>query len=313
MAKAPASPTHSTSPAKCLFEVTTLPQRYFGEGRACRLRKSVLQAIAKYANPDGTNAYPSLKTLAEHCFVTERSVRTTITWLASNNLLEVEYKKGFGTKGKTNRYTVKIPRDPEAQTSTSEDAGPGSLEDVPGSLEGPDPEVSESDPEAQTSSNRPLNRPLNRPSDINRPNEQNEPDFQKRNYRQKHGQRKNRSEELREAALLARELTFISRGTVRFLDNNISRISRHLAEFSYDELREAFEHEFALAEDDDERLAYLAHNFSQTADQTAHCNRRRKQEREIKQQNRCPENRQSPQTSLELNLGSSSLHANEIP
>lgn len=243
-----------------------LPKRYFGDGVAARLRKSVLMAIAKFANPDGTNAYPALQTLATMCFVSEKSVRTTIKWLEAQELLQVEYKKGLKC---ANRYTVIVPSDLEAQTSTSKSNGPGGFEGIPGSFGGGNLEaITSADLEAQTSNNRPY-RLLKTPPTYNCPHEEDK----NISSSQRHGQN-TKGLKTEEATLLARELSFISRGTVHFLDKQVRQLARHLKEFTYEELSEVFDEQYKRIEDDPEQLGYLAFNFAQTADQHAYCRRR---------------------------------------
>jgi hypothetical protein len=91
--------------------VNAIPSRYFGKQRARILRKLVLLAIAKNANADGANAWPSLETIACRCLVTTEAVRKAMRWLVKRRLLKVESKGAPTSKfGRTNRYTILFPK-----------------------------------------------------------------------------------------------------------------------------------------------------------------------------------------------------------
>ena len=182
-----------TTKIKAVLDVRSLPVSLFedapGRSRsASRTRKSVLWAIASWANPDGTNAYPSLKTITEACGLTERGLRKVIRWLEMNGFLDVEYKAG---RNGTNKYAVIISEESRAvaqaryslKNPTTGDPGrfdisARSTEDtpvqgIPGTLEHQTrnqtashaelgtkhPELCTKDPEQAGSPNRPLDRP----------------------------------------------------------------------------------------------------------------------------------------------------------
>jgi predicted transcriptional regulator len=88
-----------------------------GKTSAARIRKFVFMTLASYANPDGSNAYPSITTIAVNCGLSDRQMQRIITWLEKHGLLHVEYKKG--PKGQ-NRYRLLFPADPDSTVSTSD-------------------------------------------------------------------------------------------------------------------------------------------------------------------------------------------------
>ena len=99
--------------------VSLIPNERFGKpGKARYLRKLALIAIAKSADADGKNAYPSQETIAERCGASVRSVREAIKWLEENGLLSVELKaKRTSERGWTNRYTILFPAEGTPGTS----------------------------------------------------------------------------------------------------------------------------------------------------------------------------------------------------
>lgn len=168
-----------------------IPVSRFGKGKARRLRKAVLLAIASSADADGTNAYPGLETLARRCLASERAVRTVIDWWVRRGLLKVEYKASrLGTntyvilleeakkevpKRTRTRKAMPKPKDPEARLPGEDvearlpgdvevfEDRPGSVENIPGSLEHVPGSV-DNRPGSLTSTNRPTNRPILPPS-----------------------------------------------------------------------------------------------------------------------------------------------------
>jgi hypothetical protein len=73
-----------------------------GEALTCSQYKTLL-AIASYAAPDGTNAFPGLDSIARRARVNKRTAQRAIVALERAGDLLVEYKAG--PKG-TNRYVV---------------------------------------------------------------------------------------------------------------------------------------------------------------------------------------------------------------
>ena len=176
-------------PIRALLDVMDrIPEKKFGRGPSRRLRKLVLLGLAASADPDGSNAFPSLNTLARRSLATERSVRRAIEWWAARGIISVEYKAG---RNGTNLYTIHFERalqerkrtrkthgldvdtgfpgqgrpGPDLDTGGPGDAdnaigGGGHFEDVPG----------HSEPLGghQVSANRPSDRAF-RPSEFNRP------------------------------------------------------------------------------------------------------------------------------------------------
>jgi hypothetical protein len=74
--------------------------------KAAKTRRDVFLMLASYAGADGKGAYPSMKTLADNCCISEKQVQRIIAWLEANGLLLVKHK---GSKDGTNLYTVLIP------------------------------------------------------------------------------------------------------------------------------------------------------------------------------------------------------------
>ena len=139
---------------RCLFDVRSLSEEHFGAKRdpvpegskpgvtgsltkgvktgQVRLRKAVLMTIASYADPDGTNAWPSMKTLSSECLACERSIRSAIAWLRDNSLLKVEPK---GTGSRLNMYTIRVPKNAATQSAVSTEAPTGKMERSSGKME----------------------------------------------------------------------------------------------------------------------------------------------------------------------------------
>jgi hypothetical protein len=90
---------------KAVLDARDVPIDLFGSGKGRMTRKFVFMMIATWADPDGTNSYPSVKTIAGNCGMTERGARKIILWLETNGLLIVEYKSG---PHGTNKYTVNV-------------------------------------------------------------------------------------------------------------------------------------------------------------------------------------------------------------
>lgn len=88
-----------------------IPRHYFGTDKARILRKLVLVAIAASANADGSDAWPSLQTLAERCLVSVRAVQDIVDWLEERGLILRESKAVPvpGKKTHTNRYHIVFP------------------------------------------------------------------------------------------------------------------------------------------------------------------------------------------------------------
>jgi hypothetical protein len=93
--------------------VDAIPAERFGTDRGRLLRKLVLIAIAKSADPDGTGAYPCMETVARRCLVTIEAVRLAINWLVKHDLLKVESRAApiiTSKFGRPNRYTILFPK-----------------------------------------------------------------------------------------------------------------------------------------------------------------------------------------------------------
>ncbi len=82
-----------------------IPAERFGTGRARILRKLVLVAIAKYADADGTNAMPSVESLAKVCLVTKRAIYPVLEWFQAQGVLDIDYKAG---RHGCNRYAIQF-------------------------------------------------------------------------------------------------------------------------------------------------------------------------------------------------------------
>lgn len=72
-----------------------------------RLHKWLLEKIAAAANPDGTNAFPGIGTLARETGWSERQVSTGIDWLVKRGILLKEFKAvGVGVRRYVNKYRI---------------------------------------------------------------------------------------------------------------------------------------------------------------------------------------------------------------
>jgi hypothetical protein len=103
--------------------IHAIPSERFGTDRGRLLRKLVL--IAKSSDRDGTNAWPSMETIARRCLVSIEAVRKAINWLVTHGLLAVESKAAPITTskfGRPNRYTILFP-EPEHIQMEVVDAG----------------------------------------------------------------------------------------------------------------------------------------------------------------------------------------------
>jgi hypothetical protein len=117
--------------------VDAIPQECFGTGRGKLLRKLVLIAIAKSADRDGTNAYPSMETIAHRCMVTVEAVRKTINWLAEHGLLKVESKAVPTSRyGRTNKYVILFPKHMQIEVVGASEERNTTLEERNTTLEG---------------------------------------------------------------------------------------------------------------------------------------------------------------------------------
>ncbi len=79
-----------------------------GERVGAGLAKLVLLVIASYADPDGTNANPSMALIASDAGIDERTARAAVRHLERSALLRVQV--GGDPTGRTNGYTVVMPR-----------------------------------------------------------------------------------------------------------------------------------------------------------------------------------------------------------
>jgi len=105
---------------KAVFAVRKVPIELFGIGNSAALRKAVLLAIASWADPDGTNACPGLKTLANVFGISVRGLSKVIRWLKDHQLLTVASKAGRPEKNivGTNNYTLTISEEDQAECRT---------------------------------------------------------------------------------------------------------------------------------------------------------------------------------------------------
>jgi len=89
----------------------------FEQSRAKGTDLLVLLAIASFAYPDGTGAFPGEGRIARLVKKSDRTVRRSIESLVELGELIVHYKGG--PRGRTNAYTVTLP-DLDTATSTSD-------------------------------------------------------------------------------------------------------------------------------------------------------------------------------------------------
>ena len=149
--------------------VDAIPPERFGKSKARILRKLVLLAIAKSANPDGSNAYPSRDTIAHRCLVSDRAVDSVIKWAVAEGLLGVQSKaKRISVRGRTiliNLYEIIFPPEHHEKSSPRSEielqgVEPHSEESSPHPEQSqPHPEQSSPTPRSSISHNRPSDRP----------------------------------------------------------------------------------------------------------------------------------------------------------
>lgn len=109
-AKSPGA-TKEPPKLKAVLDGRRLPIELFGSGHARYIRKLVYNYIATWADPDGTESFPSRKTIAKHCGLTDRTVSKVVAWLEQHCLLRVDYK---ASRYGTNRYTVLFSAEDQA-------------------------------------------------------------------------------------------------------------------------------------------------------------------------------------------------------
>lgn len=86
------------------FHVTALVMRTkFGSSQ----RKCIALKLADCANDDGTRIFPSVKTIADHAEVSERTVRKSLSEWRTNGLL-ILVKKGGGNPNDTSEYAFDL-------------------------------------------------------------------------------------------------------------------------------------------------------------------------------------------------------------
>jgi hypothetical protein len=246
-----------------------LPESCFGTGKAplIRLRKSVLAAIALFADSDGTKAFPGVKTLADICLVSDRTIRTTQAWLVANDLLKMSVHTSIYL---TNEYTVCVPKDVVSirkhgrKTPRSLDTNPEVCDPQPGSLEGnaevwstqPGSLEASTPPKLPTTALPPLSdRPLKPPT----------------HTAHKHvGERdSSKGTDIRnftaEASTLASELNTLSDGDARFENRHKKALAILLPKYSAEELKSDFSKYYdAIDKENRYAMSNLARIFCET-------------------------------------------------
>lgn len=86
----------------------------------------VLLALADFADDDGTNAWPSIETLAKKCRQDRRTVQRTLVKLEDAGLVKVARNAG---PGGVNRYVVAMPK-PAVEAAPEPSTGGGDLPGV---------------------------------------------------------------------------------------------------------------------------------------------------------------------------------------
>ncbi|SDE86175.1 helix-turn-helix domain-containing protein [Terriglobus roseus] len=306
---------------RALFDLTDVPSVVYADGpdfveRGRRkasgnyLRKEIILALAKRANSDGTNAYPSINTLVEATQKARSSVQLAISDLERLGFLTIHSKQGARVRtdhgfGRTNLYDLNLSlilerhRELKSKSRGAFDSANGDGPIYP--TRSPDfdmrdrPIVAEGSPDFDRRSPDPVghNRPYDRPSippkkeptgvasnttaiSSSLPLEQSE--GQERTHRMVHGLAKTG---LGEAKAVAMELAYVSNNTVAFTDREKRRIGTLLSEgYTQDEIVSAFRI-FLEGKDKDnlKDMGFAARNFVETADQLVYTARRKKQER----------------------------------
>jgi hypothetical protein len=90
---------------KAVLDARHVPFDLFGRGHAAHLRKLIFLYISTFANPDGTEAYPALETIAKDCGLTIRGLSKVLRWLKDYGLVTIKSKAShLGT----NKYALAL-------------------------------------------------------------------------------------------------------------------------------------------------------------------------------------------------------------
>jgi Helix-turn-helix domain len=76
------------SKLKAVFECRSVPIDLFGSGPSRNQRKFVYFYLAAFANPDGTGAFPSRRTIARDTGLSIRGLANILKWLKEHRLIE---------------------------------------------------------------------------------------------------------------------------------------------------------------------------------------------------------------------------------
>jgi len=255
----------SDKPIRALLDTLALPAKRFGKGKARILRKLVLLAIASYADPDGTNSYPSTATIANRCLVTDRAVQKVVEWLKRHRLLRVKENAG---RHRTNLYRVVLRRRAKSMKSLTPtsgekavrhemevpthseqfDAGPRTTEPLTRTIEVP--------PRNRSSDDRPIDRPLDREENRERtvpcppsPNSDAAPLASKPSGRNG-----------RDLEVMVQGLVNITEGVVLFRPAHKAALAKLFEEFGYEVVRQGFLN-FVGRLGADARMDFVAKDF----------------------------------------------------
>ncbi len=142
-----------------------LPIELFGtHGRITR--KLVLLTLATHADQDGTNAWPSLATLAAECGLTRRGIGKVIAWLRDHHFLTVAYKSKPVPGGAVNVYTI-TTWNARVHSPTNTDVELQSSQSDGGTWNGGTPDVERKAPDVELQSSHDL--PIDQPKDLKTP------------------------------------------------------------------------------------------------------------------------------------------------
>jgi hypothetical protein len=157
----------NSNPLKCVLDVRSVPPERFAlptDGRQrkhlCVQRQRLINLLATYANPDGTNCWPSRDTLAA---ALGQGVRTIARLLDDLETLGYMESKGLnGLRGprikNLNIATITGVQSSDAGVPSSQVGVPSSKVDVPSSKAGV-PSTQPETPETREDGTRPIYRP----------------------------------------------------------------------------------------------------------------------------------------------------------
>jgi hypothetical protein len=108
----PRNQPNKPSKLKAVFESRSVPIDLFGSGSSRYRRKFVYLYLASYANPDGTGAFPSRRTIARDTGFSIRGLANILKWLKEHRLIESSPER---SSYNTCVYTVLFSQEDQAK------------------------------------------------------------------------------------------------------------------------------------------------------------------------------------------------------